>query len=67
MYTPNSPDIVKKKNNARRSCSSNILPNYQYEKLQTGFDMLSTIFRLEGSSNLGIDYFRIFEYIHEFF
>ena len=61
-YTPNSPGIVKK-NKARKSFSSNIYPNQQYGKLQKGFDVISRIFRLVGSSNLRFDYFQILEYI----
>ena len=33
------------------------------ESYKKGFDILSTIFRLLGSSNLGFDYFQILEYI----
>ena len=53
--------------------SSIIQPNKQYGKLQKGFDILSTILRLVGSSNLRFDdiqifeYIRILEYIHEYF
>ena len=62
-YTPNSPGIVQ--NKTKRSFSLNILLNQQYGKLKQKkkFVFVSTIFRLVGSSNLGLDYFQIFEYI----
>ena len=34
-----------------------------YWKLQIGFDIFSTIFKLVGSTNLEYDYFEIFKYI----
>ena len=54
------------KNKERRTFSLNISLYYQYGKLQKGFDILSTIFRLLGSSKLGFDYFQIFKYIWTF-
>ena len=43
--------------------SLNILPNKQYGKLQKGFYIISTIFRLVGSSNLRFENCQIFKYI----
>ena len=40
--------------------------NQQSGKLQNVFDIISTIFRLVGSTNLGLDYFLILEYIQMF-
>ena len=60
-YTPNLPNIVK--TNQGGFFSSNIKPNQQYGKLQKGFDIISIIFRLVDSSNLGFGFFQIFEYI----
>ena len=72
-YSLHSKFTRYSKNKARRIFSSDVLPNHQYGKLQKGFDIISTILRQAGSSNLGFTYFQIFkyieifEYIHEYF
>ena len=46
--------------------SFNIYPKNQYVKLQTGFDILSTVFTLVGSSNMRFDYLKMIKYIELF-
>ena len=71
-YTPNSPDIVKKTKQGGVFHQIFNLIN-SMESYKKGFDIISTIFRLVGSRNLGFDNFqkfehiRIFEFIHEYF
>ena len=55
--------LVAQAYSVRRSVSLNSLTNQQYGKLQKCFDIIITILRLVGSSNLGFYCFQIFEYI----
>ena len=49
-----------------RIVSFHIQPYKHNGKLRKGFDILSTIFKLVGSSNLRFDFFQIFGYIREY-
>ena len=66
-YTPNSPNIDMGNFSSPKidmgNFSLNIQSNKQYGKLHKGFDIISAIFRLVGSSNLRFDDFQIFKYI----
>ena len=49
-----------------RIVSFYIQPYKHNGKLRKGFDILSTIFKLVGSSNLRLKFFQIFGYIREY-